>query len=127
MDNQYIDTNFVRQRISELRIAANISERKLSLDLGYNPSYIKEISAGRSKPSLDALFDICAYFNITPYEFFNDEIKSPVYIRKIYLELNRLFKNDMAKAMELLTVLEPEHIDTLLDFLSKYKTKVNSK
>lgn len=63
---------FVQERITELRIARNISEYKLSKDLGYSKGYIQSISSGKTFPSITALYEICDYFQITPREFFDD-------------------------------------------------------
>ena len=61
---------FVRSRITELRIAKGVSEHRMSLDLDKCGSYIRGITSGRALPSLSELFNICAYFNMTPAEFF---------------------------------------------------------
>lgn len=37
-----MDLDFVRRRITELRIKKDISEYKMSLDLGHNKSYIRK-------------------------------------------------------------------------------------
>ena len=69
-----MDENFVRNRITQLRLENNISEYKLSLELGQNKGYIQSISSGRALPSMSVFFNICDYFNITPSEFFNENI-----------------------------------------------------
>jgi len=70
-----LDEQFVRNRITELRLKKNISEYQMSLDLGKNKSYIQGISSGRSMPSMKQFFEICDYLEITPIEFFNTEKK----------------------------------------------------
>lgn len=61
---------FIRSRITELRIAKNISEHKMSLDLDKSGSYIRGITSGAALPSLRELFNIISYFDMTPAEFF---------------------------------------------------------
>lgn len=61
---------FTRNRITELRKRKNVSEHKMSLDLGKSGSYIRAISSGLALPSLKELFNIIAYFDMTPAEFF---------------------------------------------------------
>lgn len=61
---------FVRTRITELRIARGVSEYRMSLDLDKCGSYIRSITSGRALPSLGELFNICVYFGITPADFF---------------------------------------------------------
>jgi len=67
-EKQY-DT-FVRNRITELRLQKNVSEHKMSLDLGKSGSYIRGITSKAALPSLKDLFNIIEYFNMTPSEFF---------------------------------------------------------
>ena len=69
MDNIKYD-DFIRRRITELRLNDNISEHRMSLDLGRSGSYIRGITSGAALPSLKELFNIIAYFNMTPVEFF---------------------------------------------------------
>ena len=63
---------FIRIRITELRIAKNISEHKMSLDLDKSGSYIRGITSGAALPSLRELFNIISYFDMTPAEFFKE-------------------------------------------------------
>lgn len=62
--------DFIRTRITELRLNKDVSEHKMSLDLGKSGSYIRGISSGAALPSLNGLFDIIAYLGVTPAEFF---------------------------------------------------------
>lgn len=74
MDNEkIINPKFVQERITELRLARDVSEYKLSKDLGFSKGYIQSISSGKTFPSITALYEICDYFNITPKEFFDDD------------------------------------------------------
>ena len=67
-DTKYIE--FVRTRITELRVKKDVSEHKMSLDLDKSGSYIRGITSGASMPSVKELFNIIAYFNMTPVDFF---------------------------------------------------------
>lgn len=90
-----MDEVFVRNRITELRLEADISEHQLSLELGRSKSYIQSISSGRTSPSLSALFEICNYFNITPLEFFDSEIENPKLMHNIIANLKQLSNDDL--------------------------------
>ncbi len=68
-----MDEKFIRDRLSRLREEKQVSERKMSLDLGHSTSYIRSITSGRSLPSMGEFLYICEYLNITPMEFFNEE------------------------------------------------------
>ncbi len=61
----------IRSRITELRKQKNVSEYRMSLDLGKSKGYIQSITSGRSMPSMSEFLNICDYFKITPGEFFN--------------------------------------------------------
>ena len=62
--------DFVRTRITELRIGKNVSEHRMSLDLDKSGSYIRNITSGVALPSMKELFRIIDYFGLTPAEFF---------------------------------------------------------
>ena len=81
-----MDLEFVRDRITELRIEKGISEYRMSLDLGHSKNYIQNISSGKCAPSLSELFYICEYFRITPAEFFQEEDPDSLNV----IELHRL-------------------------------------
>ncbi len=68
---------FVAERISSLLILNNISERKMSLELGFARNYINEITNGKKLPKLGSFLAICKYLGITPKDFFDKEIKDP--------------------------------------------------
>lgn len=62
--------DFIRSRITDLRLRKNVSEHKMSLDLDKSGSYIRGISSGAALPSIKELFNIIEYFEMTPSEFF---------------------------------------------------------
>lgn len=69
---------YIRQRITQLRLQKNLSEYKLSHELGHGDSYIRGITSGKSLPSMKEFLYICEYFKITPKEFFDDGIENPM-------------------------------------------------
>ena len=73
MDKTSFNPRFVADRITGIRIAHNISEYQLSLDLGFSKGYIQAISSGNIMPSLGSLYKICDYFSITPAQFFSGD------------------------------------------------------
>lgn len=83
-----MDLQYIRDRISVLRIKKNVSEYRMSTDLGHSKSYIQSISSGRSVPSLGEFLYICEYLGVTPKEFFDDKINEPQLVQKLY-ELTR--------------------------------------
>lgn len=47
-----MEEQFIRERLFKLREEKQVSERKMSLDLGHSTSYIRGITSGRSLPSM---------------------------------------------------------------------------
>ena len=43
--------SYIRNRITELRIQKDVSEYRMSLDLGQNRNYIQGITSGKALPS----------------------------------------------------------------------------
>lgn len=89
------EKSFIRKRITELRLNANVSEYQMSLELGQNKSYIQSISSGRALPSMAGFLNICDYFNITPSEFFDSELKKPDLIQDINDKLKKFNEEDL--------------------------------
>lgn len=69
----FMEEKFIQNRLSQLREEKQVSERKMSLDLGHSTSYIRSITSGRSLPSMGEFLYICEYLDITPMEFFNEK------------------------------------------------------
>ncbi len=87
---------FVRNRITQLRLQKGISEYKMSYDLGRSRGYINNISSGKSLPSMTEFFSICDYFGVSPIEFFNETIESPHILRETIKELEQLSESDLS-------------------------------
>lgn len=87
---------FVRERITQLRLQKGVSEYKMSYDLGHSRGYINNISSGKSLPSMTEFFTICEYFGITPIEFFNQKVDNPKLMNQAMLDLEQLSEDDLA-------------------------------
>ncbi|MDD6880903.1 MAG: helix-turn-helix transcriptional regulator [Firmicutes bacterium] len=83
-----MDLQYIRERISVLRTKKNVSEYRMSTDLGHSKSYIQSISSGRSMPSLGEFLYICEYLGVTPKEFFDEDMKEPQLVQRL-CELTR--------------------------------------
>lgn len=86
---------FVRERITQLRLQKGVSEYKMSYDLGHSRGYINNISSGKSLPSMTEFFAICEYFGITPIEFFDVNVNNPVVMKELLERLARLDNDDL--------------------------------
>ncbi|MBQ3084523.1 MAG: helix-turn-helix transcriptional regulator [Clostridia bacterium] len=90
-----MDLQFIRNRISVLRTKKNVSEYRMSTDLGHSKSYMQSISSGRSVPSLGEFLYICEYLGVTPKEFFDEEIKEPQLAQRLYRLTCNMSKEDL--------------------------------
>ena len=71
MDEVQQYERYLRERITALRSQKGVSEHRLSLELGKSGSYIRSITSGATMPSMKELFNIMAYFEVSPSEFFS--------------------------------------------------------
>ena len=108
-DTKYIE--FVRTRITELRIQRDVSEHKMSLDLDKSGSYIRGITSGAAMPSVKELFNIISYFNMTPVDFF-----AP-------LGAEETPYNAICERLRSLDNADLEKVSTLLDWIAEQKNK----
>ncbi len=104
-----MDGNFVRERITQLRMLKGVSEYQMSYDLGHSRGYINNISSGKTLPSMLEFLAICDYFGVTPAEFFNTGFNDPQASRELFDAINHL-SADEAKV-----------IKTLLDIIGRNK------
>ncbi len=86
---------FIRSRITELRIKNGVSEYKMSRDMGHSNGYIQGISSGRALPSLSEFLYMCEYFGITPRDFFDEENANPTAHNEICEQLKYLTDADL--------------------------------
>ena len=108
-DTQNIE--FVRARITELRIKKDVSEHKMSLDLDKSGSYIRGITSGASMPSVKELFNIITYFDMTPSDFFAPLGTRDTPYNAICERLRTLDDGDLEK------------VNTFLDWIAGQKEK----
>ena len=101
-----MDEQFIRNRITQLRIAANKSEREMSLDLGHSGSYINSITSGRTFPSLREFLYICEYLDITPEKFFQPENDLSPIKRKAIMQVKDLSDETVALLSDLIHKLK---------------------
>lgn len=90
-----MDVEFVRERITQLRLQKGVSEYKMSYDLGHSRGYINNISSGKTLPSMTEFLAICEYFDITPVEFFDTKSSNPKLSKSILAALEQLDEADL--------------------------------
>lgn len=101
-----MEEQFVRDRITQLRLRKNVSEYQMSYDLGHSRGYIYNISSGKALPPMKEFFSICDYFDITPQEFFSVEDSAPELIHKAIAEIRKLNERDILIILSLINRLQ---------------------
>ncbi len=100
-----MDKSFIQERYAKIRLAHNISARKLSLELGQSTEYINQIESGKNMPSVEGLLNFCNYFDISLGEFFEDKFNYPVEYSAIIEELNKMDSMTVKLVYELLKTI----------------------
>ncbi len=95
-----MDAEYVRERITALRLKKGVSEYKMSYDLGHSRGYINNISSGKTLPSMTEFLVICDYFEITPEAFFNPELPDPQRRAQVLDRVDRLDSEDLKKVLQ---------------------------
>lgn len=86
---------FVRERITQLRLKKGVSEYQMSYDLGHSRGYVYNISSGKALPPMKEFFAICEYFEITPQQFFDESAENPELIQKAVAGMRKLNESDL--------------------------------
>lgn len=103
-----MDETFIAERITELRLARNISEYQMSLELGQSKGYVQGITSKKCLPSVKQLFNIADYFCLTVSEFFDDgKHDSPAVLEAIQA-LRQLNDTDVKLLLELIHRMAPQ-------------------
>ena len=90
-----MNEDFVRERITQLRLKKGVSEYQMSYDLGHSRGYVYNISSGKALPPLKEFFAICDYFEISPRQFFDDTEQNPELVQKALAGMKQLDESDM--------------------------------
>jgi len=90
-----MDGEFISKRITELRLQKNVSEYKMSLDLGHSKSYIQGISSGKALPSMAEFLSICDYLEITPKKFFDADGAETLKLQQLYTSAQNLSSENL--------------------------------
>lgn len=89
-----MEADFIRDRITELRIQKGVSEHRMSMEMGHARSYIHGIVSGRTLPSMSEFLYMCEYFGITPAQFFDSGEKRSLLSMQIERESEGLSEEE---------------------------------
>lgn len=105
-----MDENFIRKRITELRLKKGDSEYKMSTYMGKSKGYIQGISSGRSLPSMSEFLYMCEYFGVTPAQFFDGGAENPALINEAVAIMQGMGDDDLKAVIGLLSRFKIEHL-----------------
>ena len=97
-----MDENFIRERITELRMKKGISEATMSKEMGHSRNYIQNITNGRSLPSMSEFLYICEFLGVTPSAFFDEQTENPALVQKAIDEIRSLPEKDILTLLGLI-------------------------
>ena len=100
-----MNEEFVRERITQLRLKKGVSEYQMSYDLGHSRGYVYNISSGKSLPPMKEFFAICDYFGLTPQQFFDETTEDPELLYQAISGLKQLDKEDLEMVLGLINRL----------------------
>lgn len=103
----------VRDRLRMLIAQKGVSDQEVSRAIGKSKSYISNILSGRNSPSIDALYCMCEYFNITLKDFFDLEAANPAADSATLIELKRLLGSHYMALPDILKSLSTEDAQVL--------------
>lgn len=101
-----MELDFIRNRITQLRLIMGVSEHKMSLELGHSRNYIRNITSGRSLPSVQELLYICEYLNVQPRVFFDDSQEERLLIQRALKGMRDLPDKDLLTLISLIERLK---------------------
>jgi len=97
-----VDDHFIADRITALRMKKNVSEYRMSLELGQSKSYVQGITSGKAYPSIKQLYNICDYFGVTMAEFFDEEVEDPQRMHMVIALSKQLDSKDLDRIIDLM-------------------------
>lgn len=101
-----MNEDFIRRRITQLRIKKGVSEYQMSYDLGHSRGYIYNISSGKALPPMKEFLSICEYFEITPQQFFDESTNTPELIQKAIDGMRQLNESDLIMLLGIINRLK---------------------
>lgn len=100
-----MDSDFIRNRITQLRLKKGVSEYQMSYDLGHSRGYVYNISSGKALPPMKEFLAICEYLDITPQAFFDENTDNPELIQEALEGMKQLNEKDMLMLLGLINRL----------------------
>lgn len=119
-----MDNDFIKNRIAELRMTRDVSERQMSRELGRDSSFLSRVTRNKYYPSLPTIIDICEYFDISLSEFFRDDDDFDIAAEQLMHRINEITtKKDREVLCKIFNILDDRDIKALIRILETYKAE----
>jgi len=109
MNEEFFDyadyLKFFAMRVAKLRTAKKVSAREMSLAIGLSKSYITQIERKQNLPSMTAFLKICEHLEISPMNFFDDEMENPEMLSKLFEKLKLLGQQELESVVSVVDVI----------------------
>ena len=111
MDEEKLKACFqaLRDRIIELQVQKQIPQKRMSEELGWSSSYMRNITNGISSPSLERLIIIIDYFDMDMAEFFAPMTDHDSQYNQICQRIRKLPQEDIDKLDLIIRWLEEKN------------------
>ncbi|WP_339101890.1 helix-turn-helix transcriptional regulator [Candidatus Enterococcus clewellii] len=96
---------FLSDRLNYFRNKKNVSAREMSIAIGQNENYINSIENKRSMPSIQMLYTICDYLDISVSEFLYESSDQQQLLADINMNLTELDNETLEHVLWLLKSL----------------------
>ncbi|WP_147568078.1 helix-turn-helix transcriptional regulator [Christensenella intestinihominis] len=125
-ESQEYIKKFVAQRVNELMIENQITNRKaLSHLIGYNEHFISDLLNKKRNPYIVTVYDLCDFFGITLEDFFRVDYSKDKSVASVMKLLTDNYKpEELSLLYDILSHVDKGSIITLL---SSYRTYFDSK
>lgn len=106
-----MDMDYIRKRITELRIMRGLSEYQLSYDSGHSKNYIHNIVTGHSQPSVKELLYLIDLLGVTPHDFFDEqhEFRNPILSKEIMDGIKNMDDEDLEAVLSIVKQLNKKN------------------
>ena len=101
--SEYLE--FFAIRIAKLRTAKGVSAREMGLSIGLSRGYITQIERKQNLPSMTAFLKICDYLEISPKDFFDDEMECPEMLDKLFKKLKSFNRHELESVVGIVDVI----------------------
>jgi len=98
-----MDAAKIGLRLAMLRNAKGLSASAMSEAIGKSSNYINKIESGKSLPSVEMLIEICKFLEISPADFFDEELENPMMVGEMienYKKLDSDMQRNLSELMK---------------------------